>query len=433
MSKDLTISPSELRLALETHVHAVRTRGTMESKRTLACLSDRSQSAPPSSSHSNCSLRRCPPATRNPRHLPSVLDVLDIPPMLAAPPIDITFDEDSEWMPSPAKTRLFRTASVGNSWGVTSIGGGYRWSNKQEEQASQGTHKSEDEPVSHGSFIENQSTSVASSKAAGPQGTSFTTSNGSTLKLDTSFPDDNVHVGAITSEPQSSDSVLSRSPLSSSAVSLTSYTTTPENEPSSSRPTMSRASTAPRPRRRSSQQRVSLIAGRLSMVSIDPPPEPDLASPKLHRFGSQSSFLSAASATPPSPSMDRESFLGGRSISEFVIEGELGRGAYGLVKRAREMKDDGQMGVSDMASRCYNCNLTLYMLAAPCNQANYQISNPCRLLEETSKIRDDTDRNLCYVVDFFHFLHFTCETTMGSVSTVHIRRGSRPMDRRQSC
>ena len=86
------------------------------------------------------------------------------------------------------------------------------------------------------------------------------------------------------------------------------------------------------------------------MVSIDPPPDPDVSSPKLLRYGSQSSFLSAASAAPPSPSVDRESFLGGRSISEFVIEGELGRGAYGLVKRAREMKENVEMGVS-----CANC------------------------------------------------------------------------------
>ena len=48
---------------------------------------------------------------------------------------------------------------------------------------------------------------------------------------------------------------------------------------------------------------------------------------------------------PPDTS-EKETFLGGRSISEFVIEGDVGRGAYGLVKRAREMNLDGTMGVS---------------------------------------------------------------------------------------
>jgi hypothetical protein len=37
--------------------------------------------------------------------------------------------------------------------------------------------------------------------------------------------------------------------------------------------------------------------------------------------------------------------LSERSISEFVIEKEIGRGAYGLVKRAREMQLDGSLGV----------------------------------------------------------------------------------------
>jgi serine/threonine protein kinase len=36
--------------------------------------------------------------------------------------------------------------------------------------------------------------------------------------------------------------------------------------------------------------------------------------------------------------------LGERKISEFVIEKEIGRGAYGLVKRAREIQEDGSLG-----------------------------------------------------------------------------------------
>ena len=38
-------------------------------------------------------------------------------------------------------------------------------------------------------------------------------------------------------------------------------------------------------------------------------------------------------------------FIGERNISEFVIEKEIGRGAYGLVKLAREIKGDGSLGV----------------------------------------------------------------------------------------
>ena len=33
--------------------------------------------------------------------------------------------------------------------------------------------------------------------------------------------------------------------------------------------------------------------------------------------------------------------------SEFVIQGEIGHDAYGLVKKAREMKEDGMLGISD--------------------------------------------------------------------------------------
>jgi hypothetical protein len=66
----------------------------------------------------------------------------------------------------------------------------------------------------------------------------------------------------------------------------------------------------------------------------------------LRRVGSASSLLSTAASTgPPTPLPERESFLGGRSISEFVIEAEIGRGAYGLVKRAREIRDNDSTGV----------------------------------------------------------------------------------------
>jgi hypothetical protein len=69
----------------------------------------------------------------------------------------------------------------------------------------------------------------------------------------------------------------------------------------------------------------------------------------LRRTDSAKSYLSvAASVGPPTPSNEPEedSLIGGRRITEFLIEGELGRGAYGLVKRAREKRIDGTLGVS---------------------------------------------------------------------------------------
>lgn len=87
---------------------------------------------------------------------------------------------------------------------------------------------------------------------------------------------------------------------------------------------------SPRKRRRSSQKRVSLVAGR---VLIDPP------SP-ITRSHSNASVVSTR---PPSPSR-QQSFLGDRSITDFQILHELGRGAYGLVNRAAEKLQDGSTG-----------------------------------------------------------------------------------------
>lgn len=338
----------KLRRALQ-HVHGVRTADFPFLPLSQSHLS-RSQSSPPSLSR-----RRLSPHRRNPRLVLPVNDsFLYRLPMLAAPAIDLSFD-DADWI--PPKSRLYRTASVGNSWGVTSIGGGYKWSAKRKDAAESEVRNVDEEAVSFGSFIESEpfSTARPAAPAIAPAATVAArnvngASNSNNSFLYTSpLQDEPRHAGAFTTEPVLSDSPLSRSPFSSSAVSLTSMSTTPETSSevgTSSRPSLSRQSSVPRPRRRSSQQRVSVIAGRLSMAQLEPPSEPALSSPRLLRYGSQSSFLSATSAAPPSPSAEKESFLGGRSISEFVIEGDLGRGAYGVVKRAREMKDNGEMGVS---------------------------------------------------------------------------------------
>ncbi|KAG5648033.1 hypothetical protein DXG03_007068 [Asterophora parasitica] len=96
---------------------------------------------------------------------------------------------------------------------------------------------------------------------------------------------------------------------------------------------------------RSSRQRVSLIAGRVSIAPIEPP-SPVLPH-SIRRSDSSGSILSVTPSTrAPSPTAEKDkgSFLGGRSISDFVIDGEIGRGAYGLVKRAREIHADGSLG-----------------------------------------------------------------------------------------
>jgi serine/threonine protein kinase len=88
---------------------------------------------------------------------------------------------------------------------------------------------------------------------------------------------------------------------------------------------------------------VSLIAGRLALIPNEPPANPEVPQ-RLVRSGSVRSFLSvASSAGPPTPDEEQD-FSTGKSLSEFVIEREIGRGAYGLVKRAREMDENGQCG-----------------------------------------------------------------------------------------
>lgn len=305
------------------------------------------------------------PAQRNPRII--LVDVVeDAHPYMLAAPIDLSRDDDSDWL-APTHSKLHRTASVGNSWGVTSIGGGYSWSKKATNSSGAELDES-DHSISTGSFIQSDSSPdrdlrTSSSESQSSEGSNSTLTAGDRSHTDSFIPNPpqeqlERHGGAYTAEPDSTDAMLSRSPYSSSAVSLSSLRTTPEvlspnhtgESGSSSRPPMSRSPTQPRPRRRSSKQRVSLVAGRVSIVSIDPPTEPDLLTPMLTRYGSQSSFLSVASTTtPPSPTSEKETFLGGRSISEFVIEGELGRGAYGVVKRAREMNTGGDLGVCGLA------------------------------------------------------------------------------------
>jgi protein-serine/threonine kinase len=293
---------------------------------------------------------------------------------LAAPAVyDLTFGEvdEPDWSwPAPANPRpAFARASTSYGYGVTVIGGGFEWEDPAD--------KDEDED------------DVVAAPAAPPpppavpvQRDSPGASSGSSSR--TLTPSGELLAGLSRIRPpplrtQTTSHILARrgtqplpmiaAPRARHPGQTTMFTTSPLASPISSRPASpspglprngSSASlirsptgtrpTTPRPRRRSSQQRVSLIAGRLSLLPVsDPAPRPD-APQRLVRSGSARSFLSvAASVGPPTPGELRDEFLTGRSLSEFVVEREIGRGAYGLVKRAREMNEDGTMGVSARA------------------------------------------------------------------------------------
>ena len=217
--------------------------------------------------------------------------------MLSASPVNLTFDDDEWKLPLTCKA-----AGVG-SWGVTSIGRGFDWSHEA-------------------------SLASLTKVLEAPENEEMKT-----------HPDDGYGTIAHGSSHAFLDKTVTTTPLF-----------IPSRRPSMDiSPSACWAQTPPlssptcRPRRRSSQQRVSLIAGRVSIAPIDPPSPPPMLSESLKRTPSSGSMLSTR---PPSPSSEHESFLGGRDISEFIIEEEIGRGAYGLVKRAREIQPDGSLGVS---------------------------------------------------------------------------------------
>ncbi|EPT04283.1 hypothetical protein FOMPIDRAFT_69893 [Fomitopsis schrenkii] len=265
--------------------------------------------------------------------------------------VDHPFDDD-DWIAPPPTERLYRAASVGNSWGVTSFGRGFDW--KEEEEDAQGSstvdrsnralaeppHMSRDSTLTQGKLARagrNNAHGPSKQPTLGVQipmtapafftshpGYYFTSSSPLSLSPNTSRP----------SSPHPVSRTASPGPLSSGIV----------RPPLSRTPTSPRLGGPARPRRRSSQQRVSLIAGRVSIVPSAPPSPPPEVPQKLVRANSAASFLSAAASTgPPTPSSEVDA-LNERSISEFVIEREIGRGAYGLVKRAREMQINGTLG-----------------------------------------------------------------------------------------
>ncbi|GBE78281.1 kinase-like protein [Sparassis crispa] len=381
--------------------------------------SGRSSSAPPSSS------RRTRPSLAQ----GSLLQ----PSMLAAHTVDLPFDDD-DWVAPPPTDRLYRAASVGNSWGVTSFGRGFDWKKKDEELQSPARHQglqlsaepqilSKDTPP----FLRARPTRLSTVAVAKPKATTpppaVPKSNRSPIFG--SFISGPLTHSPMSSRPASPPITSSPQPMSPAELADSSIPTTLSRSPSS--PRLSTPS-----RRRSSQQRVSLIAGRVSIVQVEPPSPPPNAPQKLVRTNSSRSFLSVASSTgPPTPSSEAVEQLSERSISEFVVEKEIGRGAYGLVKRAREMQDDGTLGPplvikqiikSRILADCWKRHpkygtipIEIYVMSA-ISSTQYVLPprrpwDPSRLLPEP----DDSwvegkvvsgHPNICPLLDFFEDNHY---------------------------
>ncbi|KAJ7597084.1 kinase-like domain-containing protein [Mycena floridula] len=318
------------------------------------------------------------------------------------------FDQDEEWNPQPA--RLTRAATFG-SWGVTSIGRGFDWSDQQVHSTESHNQKVEAMSTPRQLFFEPKIDFDDHPVGAIPE----QTSSSKLIRLITSP----LPMSTITAEP---DSFL---PLDSNSPSTSTCSRFPIQPPV-------RSPSTPRPRRRSSQQRVSLIAGRVLIAPIEPPSPPPPLSPSLSRADSASSLLSLATSTrPPSPS--KQSFLGERNISDFIIETEIGRGAYGLVKRAREIKTDlsgapgpplviKQIIKSRILADCWKRHsklgtipIEIYVLSSISN-ASYVLPprrpwDPSRLEPEKAQewIPGKTVKghpNICPLLDFFEDNHY---------------------------
>nr|VWO96686.1 Protein kinase domain-containing protein [Ganoderma boninense] len=282
--------------------------------------------------------------------------------MLAAPTVDLNFDNDDDWMPPPSSSpRLYRAASVGNSWGVTSIGRGCVWNNhnrgdESESDAEKPLEVTPDTAITASKDRSgllrptppmwlNNSAVPRSAVANGVSMISTTATSPAPLPPLSSPRSGNYVSGPLTRSPIQSRPSSPR-PFSSGPPSpqSTSPNVTAARTPLSSTPSSPRSTQFPRMRRRSSQQRVSLLAGRVSITPVEPPSPLPAGPQKLVRTSSAASFLSVASSVGPPTAGEQPRSVGDRSISEFVIEREIGRGAYGLVKRAREMMDDGTLG-----------------------------------------------------------------------------------------
>jgi len=309
--------------------------------------------------------------------------------MLSAPTIDLTVDSDDDWVADPHPTRLYRAASVGNSWGVTSMGRGFDWEKKGDETEPPRTENESLHPPKIGrskSDREAEALTAAKRRNRLSQNSIKPTRPTATITPPSPKPPTpSIFTNPFTAEPVSLALEQSR-PASPRPLTPCSV-----HSASSCQPSGSRSPTSCRPRRRSSQQRVSLVAGRVLIAPIEPPLSPGIIMPTLSSQGGTRGIISTPTDVQRSPLHNRQSFLGERNISEFVIEKEIGRGAYGLVKLAREIQNDGPLGVRCLVHQVAANAVLNTGIASTGYQANYQVSYTRRLLETTSKVWYHTD------------------------------------------
>lgn len=252
--------------------------------------------------------------------------------MLAESALDLALDDDDWLVPTPPM--LSRAASVGNSWGVTCIGRGFDWDSNDDRPASPSSTDSSPDQKNRLSPPDPKYASIK--PPITPRSSPISVMTTSPCKSQNFVLEPDVQASS-----QLTDSLSRMCPYSppEGLQPHVPFQSTPElNCP--------RSPTLPRPRRRSSQQRVSLIAGRVSIAPIEPP-SPTPAMPQiLRRSNSTGNVLSSVVSTrAPTPTTDGQMLPDRKTISDFFIEREIGRGAYGLVKRAREYRSDGTLGV----------------------------------------------------------------------------------------
>ncbi|KAF9241326.1 kinase-like protein [Melanogaster broomeanus] len=264
--------------------------------------------------------------------------------------LDLAFDNnDDDWL-APAPPMLYRTASVGNSWGVTSIGRGFDWTARDDDHAalSQPDYSPGNMPqVTLHQPPKCESTKRPTTTRCSPPISLSTTAatKPRALLLQQEMP----VLQPSASAPQFMDSPISEFPSlshpDSPLISVQPLKPLQSNSFDGYPPLPPRSPTLPRPRRRSSQQRVSLIAGRVSIAPIEPPSPPPAMPQILRRSSGNGNLLSSVVSTgSPTPALGAKILPDGKTISDFFIEREIGRGAYGLVKRARAYNADGSLG-----------------------------------------------------------------------------------------
>lgn len=275
----------------------------------------------------------------------------------------VTSDDDGgqgDWMAPDPVFVVQRAVSVGSKqYGFTSLGRGFNWLGKEEEE------RNRIRLLSRSRSRSRRPMQVGSDDCPVPSPPVTTRILDEPFQFEPEpqrLANGTVDPDILTPATESSSSTQPAAPtitsrnmecstLSVSPASYSPPTPTPSTgppSPTTARSPVAYSPTSPRPpsRRRSSHKRVSLVAGRLRVIEdVLPLPSSDLSRP-LARSNSQSSLLSAAVSTrPPSP-LHEHNFLGNHDINDFVIEGEAGRGAYGMVKRSREKLPDGKKGVS---------------------------------------------------------------------------------------